>query len=99
MRVLIIATALAALAAPAFADTPWTAAPTKAASKTGFVADSVIWSCGASGCWSQSDTSDADPMSECLGLARQLGPLTSFSGGKEPFNEARLARCNQAAKH
>ena len=96
MRSIIIAAALAALAAPAFAASPWAAAPVQPASKTGFVGDSVIWSCGSAGCSSQSDTGDADAMSECLALARQLGSLSSFSGNT-PFSADRLARCNAAA--
>jgi hypothetical protein len=60
MRKIILAAAFAALAVPAFADTPWTATPVQPSSRTGFVGDTVIWNCGASGCWSGSDTSDAD---------------------------------------
>src|SRR5271156_4841311 len=97
MRIITLALAVAAIAAPAFADTAWTAAPASPSSKVGFVGDSVIWNCGAGGCTSQSDTSGADPMSECLGLARQLGPLTAFAGGSAPFTDARLAHCNEAA--
>jgi hypothetical protein len=100
MRKIILAAAFAALAVPAFADTPWTATPVQPSSRTGFVGDTVIWNCGASGCWSGSDTSDADQTSECLALARKLGPLSSFSGGNETFNADRLARCNSvASKH
>jgi hypothetical protein len=98
MRAFTLAAALAVLAVPAFADSTWTATPVHPSSNTGFVADSVVWSCGASGCLSQSDTSSADSMSECLGLARQVGPLSSFAGNT-PFNADRLAHCNQAAKH
>ena len=97
MRIVTLALAVAAIAAPAFADTGWTAAPASPSSKLGFVGDSVIWSCGSGGCISQSDTSNADPMSECLSLARQLGPLTAFTGGGVPFAAARLARCNDVA--
>ena len=98
MRTITLAAAFALLAVPAFADTPWTATPVQPSSQSGFVANTVVWSCGASGCWSQSDTSSADSMSECLGLARQVGTLSSFAGNT-PFNADRLAHCNQAAKH
>jgi hypothetical protein len=94
---IILAAALAALAVPALADTPWTATPVQASSKTGFVGDTVVWNCGASGCWSASETSDADQMSECRALAQQLGPLSSFSGANETFNADKLAHCNSAA--
>jgi hypothetical protein len=97
MRVITLAAALAALAVPAFADTPWTATPVQPSSQSGFVADSVVWSCGGSGCWSQSDTSAADPMSECVGLARQVGPLSSFADSRASFSTGRLAHCNEGA--
>ena len=96
---IILAAAFVALAVPALADTPWTATPVQPSSQTGIVADTVVWNCGASGCVSASDTSDADQMSECRGLAKQLGPLSAFNGGKS-FSADRLANCNSAApKH
>jgi hypothetical protein len=98
MRTITLAAALASLAVPAFAATPWTAVPVQPSSLYGFVSDTVIWNCGASGCLAVSDTSDANPMSECLGLARQVGPLSSFAAGSEVFDATRLARCNQVAK-
>jgi hypothetical protein len=92
---IFLAAAFGALATAASAA-PWTAVPVQPSSQTGFVGDSVIWSCGASGCVSQSDTSNSDAMSECVALARQLGPLTSFTR-QQPFDAAHLAECNAAA--
>jgi hypothetical protein len=98
MRTITLAAAFALLAAPAFADTPWTAAPVQPSSQSGFVANTVVWNCGASGCVSASETSDADAMDECTGITRQLGPVSSFTAGKEVFDAAHLARCNSVAK-
>ncbi len=99
MRFLILAGALVALSAPAFADTPWTAKPVQPSTQTGFVGDSALWDCTAtSGCTTESDTSGASPMTECRGLAAQLGQLSSFSGGGETFDATRLAHCNADAK-
>jgi len=98
MRTFVIAAALAALAAPAFAA-PWSAVPAAASSKTGFVASTVIWDCAASGCVAKSDTNGADELSECKGLAREVGALTSFTGERGAMSEARLATCNKSARH
>jgi hypothetical protein len=97
MRTFVIAAALAALAAPAFAA-PWSAVPAVAANKAGFVADTVIWDCNSSGCATKSDTSGADELSECKGLAREVGTLTSFTGERGALSEARLATCNKSAR-
>jgi hypothetical protein len=95
MRIITLAAVAAAIAGPALAA-PWIAVPVQPSSKVGFVGDSVVWSCDATGCSSQSDTEGANTLSECLALARQLGPLTSFSDGK-PISASRLSECNGAA--
>ncbi len=97
MRVFVLAAAFAALAVPAFADTPWTAVPVLPSSQNDIVGDSVIWNCRPSGCWTDSDTSSANAMSECRSLARQLGALSSFSEGKRAFSAERLVNCNDGA--
>lgn len=96
MRTIILAAAVMALAAPAFAAGSWTAVPATPSTKSSFAGSSVIWSCAASGCHATSDTFTADELSECKALAHQLGPLTAFSG-RAPFADARLAACNAAA--
>jgi hypothetical protein len=90
---IVLAAALAALSAPAFAATTWTATPAKPSAKTGFIADSIIWNCGASGCQSASDTSDGNELNECKGLVREVGTLTAFSG-RAAFDDAKLGKCN-----
>ena len=97
MRFVLFAAAAAAIATPAFAES-WTAVPAQPSHATGFVGSNIIWDCNDSGCHSTSDTSSGDELSECRGVARQVGQLTSFTGGKEALSAERLARCNQAAR-
>jgi hypothetical protein len=98
MRTILLAAVLSTLAVPAFAESPWTATPAQASNQTGFVGDSVIWNCGASGCQSQSDVSTANDLWECQGVAREVGELTSFSGRHGAFDATHLGECNQAAR-
>ena len=95
MRTIIVAAALAAFAAPAFAA-DWTASPAQPTSKTGIVAGGVIFDCENSGCHSVSDTSGSDSVEACSDLARQVGQLSSFNDGSA-FNDARMTRCNAGA--
>jgi hypothetical protein len=97
MRVILLASALAVLSTSAFAAAPWTATPAQPINDNGFVGQSVVWNCNASGCASQSDTGSADAMGECRGVAREVGTLTSFIGD-HPFDAAHLAACNQWAR-
>ena len=98
MKSLIVAAALVFVAAPAFASSEWTATPAKAASKQGFVAGSVIWSCDSSGCRSTSDTSGADALTSCRELSRQVGQITAFSANGRVFTAEKLTSCNVSAK-
>jgi len=97
MRTIIVAAILAALAAPAFAGTVYTATPVQASSKTGFVAGAVVWDCGPNGCHSTSDTAAADALTACRILTHEVGELSAFSNGGQAFAPARLARCNADA--
>jgi hypothetical protein len=94
VKIILVAAALAALAAPAFAEGQWTAAPAQKASEQGFVAGGAIWNCDDAGCRTTSDTSSADSMSSCRGLAREVGGLTAFQTGAQAFSAERLATCN-----
>lgn len=95
MKTLVLAAALAAFAAPAFAGAPWTATPVQPSTKTNIVTGSVIWDCGASGCHTTSDTSTVDSLSACRGLAREIGELSAFSFDGGIYSAARLSHCNQ----
>jgi len=97
MRLILFAAAAVALASPAFADS-WTAEPVQPAKMSGFVASSLIWNCDGAACRAVSETMDADELSECRGLAREVGPLSSFTGHKDAFAADRLAKCNQSAR-
>jgi hypothetical protein len=97
LRSLILAAALAAIAAPAFAASTWSATLAQPTSKQVFVGETVIWSCDATGCVSQSDTSDADQVSECRALARRLGEISAFNGHSGALPAERLASCNTSA--
>jgi hypothetical protein len=98
MRKIILASALLALATPAFAGSGWTVMPAKSSTQTGLVVSSVVWNCGATSCWSTSDTTDADRMAECRGLARQFGSITAFIAGGQALDASHLASCNQSAR-
>ena len=99
MRTFLLATAIAALAAPAFAGSDWTAAPARPSSETGFVGSSVVWDCHGSTCVAASDTSQASPSAECRAVAHEVGPLTSFTGPNGPLGADALSVCNKDAKH
>ena len=58
---------------------------------------SVCFTCSASSCVASTDTSSADPATECRGLAREVGALTTFVTDAGPISADRLARCNKAA--
>jgi len=97
-KFLLTAAALGAfVATPALADDQWTAVPAKPSTDTGFIGGLIIWDCSASGCESMSDTTATGDLNECAGLAKRVGPLSSFSGNKGPFDAAQLAKCNAAA--
>jgi hypothetical protein len=98
MKTLLIAAALAACAAPVLAEGQWSAVPAQSVTKAHFAGGSVIWDCSASGCQTTSNTGGADGLSACRALAREVGPLTSFVAAGQPFDSARLARCNAAVK-
>jgi hypothetical protein len=97
MRTMIVA-AVAMFSMAAFAgSTAWTAVPAQPASRSHFLARSLLWTCNDSGCFSVTDTAAALSMSECRGLAKQVGPLSSFATHRGAFTESQLAECNQAA--
>ena len=97
MKTIAIAAALAALAAPAFADEVWTATPAQPSVKTNILAAGVLWDCDAAGCHSTSDTSSADAVASCRELVQEVGSVSAFNDPK-PFTDARLQHCNAGAK-
>ncbi len=98
MRTMLLAALFAAtLAAPAFADTVWTATPVQPSSKAGLAAGNVIWNCDKSGCASNSDTAVGDDRQACWDLVRTVGPLSAFAGN-HPYSAEALDKCNKWAK-
>jgi hypothetical protein len=91
--------ALSLVAAPALASGVWTASPSQPLSKQGIIAGAVLWSCDSSSCRSTSDTTDADALTSCRELARQVGRIAAFEADGRAFSVERLASCNLTAKH
>ena len=97
MRNLIIAVAaLAATGGPAMAETKpqngWLtlSAP---ATQDKIVFDGAVWRCQAEVCRSTLVKS-LPPLRSCKRLARELGPITSFSYRGVTLSDAQLADCN-----
>ena len=97
MKSIFLAAALAAFAVPAFAEGTWTATPAKPTTEQGFVSGGTIWNCDTGGCRTVSDTSMADSLDACRGLAREVGPLTAFTTDGHAYSANRLASCNASA--
>lgn len=61
------------------------------------VSSELAWTCDASGC--SAPRTGATPDSHvCSRLAREAGSLSAFTVGGVPYDQAALARCNQAAR-
>src|SRR5687767_2150115 len=97
MRNLIIAVAaLAATGGPAMAETkPQNGFLTLSAPATQgkIVFDGAVWRCQADVCRS-TQVKSLPPLRSCKRLARELGPITSFSYRGVTLSEAQLADCN-----
>lgn len=97
MRIVLVATAFAAFALPAYAGAVWSATPVQASARTGIVTPTAVWNCGDSGCHTTSDTAGVDQLSACRGLAAEVGALSAFVTERGAFSAARLKSCNAAA--
>ncbi len=97
MRILIVTAALAAFAAPAIADSQWTATLVQPQSKVNVVAGSVVWDCEGSACQATSDTSEADQLTACRSIVREVGTVSAFATSSGPFSASRLSSCNAVA--
>jgi len=94
----LFAAALAAAAAPAFAQAPTMRAEFAATQDANaqVIIDGRVWSCSGNACTAQGD--DARPAIACRKLARKLGPVTRFATPQSELNAAGLATCNQDHK-
>ena len=94
IRTAILASAL--LAAPAIAAPQFAAQPNTAPAATKFVVKDTLWSCVQAGCAAQS--SNSRPAVVCAALAKEVGPLASFSVKGEVLSADELGKCNARAK-
>ncbi len=53
-----------------------------------------VWRCEASSCVLVSAPVDADSLSSCRHLMRQVGALTAYGNAGKPFDDKKLATCN-----
>ena len=87
--------ALAMVSAPALAAPHYQAEPAAKPEQTRFVAKDVVWRCGDSGC--SGAKSNSRPAIVCAALAKEIGPLRSFSAGGQALASGELDRCNARA--
>jgi len=59
------------------------------------VLNGVVWSCEGDACRGAID--GAAPRNVCIKIAKNFGPLASFTGPKGEFSAEDLQRCNAAA--
>ena len=72
------------------------ATPAKAPAKTSFIVRDRLWKCDTTGaCAGPKSTGNQN--TACALAAKQLGTLTAFHAGGQPFDEAALAKCNERA--
>jgi hypothetical protein len=93
----IAALALAVSAAPASASpSHFSARPLWSAETGRLVVRETVFHCVPSGC--TAPRSADRPEHVCAALAREIGPLASFSAGGRALDEAALAACNRRAR-
>ncbi len=92
-----VAAASLAVAAPAFASTPWVGVPLHSAAGRSFVADGVFWRCNHKACRTGTDLALGDELGACNALVRRVGPLRAFSAGGPAYDAKHLAACNAVA--
>lgn len=56
----------------------------------------LAWKCGPSAC--VSGASNSRPAVDCAGLARETGPLRSFSVAGKPLSAEELEKCNARSR-
>ena len=94
IRAAILASAL--FAAPALAAPQFVAQPNTPPASAKLVVKDTLWSCGEAGCSAAS--SNSRPAVVCASLAKQVGPLASFSVKGEALSADELGKCNARAK-
>ena len=94
LRSILIASAVAALAAPATCATY--SAKLASAAAPHVVARDINWSCSGAAC--QGTTDQSRPTVLCQALVKQAGRVESFAVDGRPFSDAELGKCNASAK-
>jgi hypothetical protein len=94
IRPLILSFAL--LSTPAFAAGHFEARPETQPAQMRLVARDNLWRCGAAGC--VSGRTSTRPAIVCSSLAREVGPLLSFSVAGRAFTAEELQACNGRAR-
>ena len=85
-------------AATAAADGRITATlATPQTAKTQLIAFHSVWNCAGETCIAGETPDDAQTVSGCKELAKQVGPVTAYAGDAKTLDAAALAKCNTAA--
>jgi hydroxymethylpyrimidine/phosphomethylpyrimidine kinase len=92
---LILLPLVAAVSAPAFAA-QYVATPVTPV-ETAMVVKDLRWSCAGETC-SAMRTGTSPDANVCAAVARKLGALQSFAVAGQPFDAAKMEKCNSAAK-
>jgi hypothetical protein len=86
-----------ASASPALASgAHYRAEPASPPTAERLVVRDIVWKCGASGCVAGKSNSRANV--ECSALAREIGPLRSFSAAGQALPADQLEKCNARAR-
>jgi hypothetical protein len=97
MRRIISAAATAlvlSFAGAAFAGPITATLASPPASQGQVIAASAVWTCTGATCVSHLAPDASEGVSGCRALAKQVGPLASYSGERKSLDAAALAKCN-----
>ena len=88
--------AVAALAAtPALANSGYSVTLANAPAEAKIMAAGTVFQCNGADCTAREAASS--PLRVCTALAKETGPVASFSFAGKAFDEAKLAKCNEKA--
>jgi hypothetical protein len=95
LRPIAAFSALAFLAAPAAAATY--SATTSSTAPAKVAVRDILWTCASGTC--SGSTQNSRPLVLCQGLAKQAGPIVSFTVNGRAISGEELQRCNASARH
>jgi len=98
IRLLSVAAAALAFAAPAAAQSSrfYVATPAAAPAQASYVTRNTAWSCSGGVCVAQKAADR--PQFVCERIAKSVGKLEAFTAGGEALDADALAKCNAKAK-